>query len=203
MEARRRVAREAAWLLYTGAAEDYREAKLEAARSLGVETLPSNYEVALELDALAEEMEGEERRRRLLDMRREALEIMRLLSAFNPRLIGSVWRGTARRGSDIDIVVYAEDPVEVEELLMEGGYAIRDVEEVSVHKGGEIKTSCHIYIPLNDYEAEIVVRHPDEMGRFERCEIYGDLKRGLTLSELERIMRVDPLRRFVPERRLR
>ena len=200
---RRRVAREAAWLLYTGAAEDYREAKLEAARSLGVETLPSNYEVALELDALAEEMEGEERRRRLLDMRREALEIMRLLSAFNPRLIGSVWRGTARRGSDIDIVVYAEDPGEVEELLMEGGYAIRDVEEVSVHKGGEIKTSCHIYIPLNDYEAEIVVRHPDEMGRFERCEIYGDLKRGLTLSELERIMRVDPLRRFVPERRLR
>jgi len=203
LEARRRVAREAAWLLYTGAAEDYREAKLEAARSLGVETLPSNYEVALELDALAEEMEGEERRRRLLDMRREALEIMRLLSAFNPRLIGSVWRGTARRGSDIDIVVYAEDPVEVEELLMEGGYAIRDVEEVSIHKGGKIKTSCHIYIPLNDYEAEIVVRHPDEMGRFERCEIYGDLKRGLTLSELERIMRVDPLRRFVPERRLR
>ena len=203
MEARRRVAREAAWLLYTGAAEDYREAKLEAARSLGVETLPSNYEVALELDALAEEMEGEERHRRLLDMRREALEIMRLLSAFNPRLIGSVWRGTARRGSDIDIVVYAEDPGEVETLLMEGGYAIRDVEEVSVHKGGEIKTSCHIYIPLNDYEAEIVVRHPDEMGRFERCEIYGDLKRGLTLSELERIMRVDPLRRFVPERRLR
>lgn len=203
MEARRRVAREAAWLLYTGVAEDYREAKLEAARSLGVGALPSNYEVALELDALAEEMEGEGRRRRLLDMRREALGIMRLLSAFNPRLIGSVWRGTARRGSDIDIVVYAEDPREVEKLLMEGGYAIRDVEEVSVHKGGEAEVSYHIYIPLNDYEAEIVVRHPDEMGRFERCEIYGDLKRGLTLRELERIMRVDPLRRFVPERRIR
>lgn len=203
MEPRRRVAWEAAWLIYTGAVEDFREAKLEAARSLGVEALPSNYEVALELDAIADEMEGEDRRRRLLDMRREALEIMRLLSAFNPRLIGSVWRGTARRGSDIDIVVYAEDPGEVEMLLMEGGYSIREVEEVSVHKGGEVKASYHIYIPLNDYEAEIVVRHPDEMGRFERCEIYGDLKRGLTLSELERIMRVDPLRRFVPERRLR
>ncbi len=203
MEPRRRVAWEAAWLLYTGAVEDFREAKLEAARSLGVEALPSNYEVALELDAIADEVEGDNRRRRLLEMRREALNLMRLLSTLNPRLIGSVWRGTARRGSDIDIVVYAEDPGEVEMLLMEGGYDIRDVKEVSVQKGGEIRASYHIHIPLNDYEAEIVVRHPDEMGRFERCEIYGDLKRGLTLSELERIMRVDPLRRFVPERRLR
>ena len=203
MEARRRVAWEAAWLLYAGAVEDFREAKLEAARSLGVEALPSNYEVALELDAIADEVEGDNRRRRLLEMRREALNLMRLLSALNPRLIGSVWRGTARRGSDIDIVVYAEDLGEVEMLLMEGGYNIGEVEEVSVQKGGEIRASYHIHIPLNDYEAEIVVRHPDEMGRFERCEIYGDLKRGLTLSELERIMRVDPLRRFVPERRLR
>lgn len=203
MEPRRRVAREAAWLLYIGAVEDFREAKLEAARSLDADALPSNYEVALELDAIADEMEGEDRRRRLLEMRREALNIMRLLSAFNPRLIGSVWRGTARRGSDIDIVVYAENPREVERRLMEGGYNIRDVEEVSVQKGGEIKVSHHIHIPLNEYEAEIVVRHPDEMDRFERCEIYGDLKRGLTLSDLERVMRVDPLRRFVPERRLR
>jgi len=203
LEARRRVAWEAAWLLYAGAVEDFREAKLEAARSLGVEALPSNYEVALELDAIADEVEGDNRRRRLLEMRREALNLMRLLSALNPRLIGSVWRGTARRGSDIDIVVYAEDLGEVEMLLMEGGYNIGEVEEVSVQKGGEIRASYHIHIPLNDYEAEIVVRHPDEMGRFERCEIYGDLKRGLTLSELERVMRVDPLRRFVPERRLR
>ena len=197
------MAREAALLLYLGAAKDYKEAKLEAARSLDAEALPSNYEVALELDALADEMEGEERRRRLREMRGEALELMRLLSAFNPRLIGSVWRGTARRGSDIDIVVYAEHPEEVERLLREGGYDIEEVEEVVVHKGGEIKGSHHIYLGLNGYEAEVVVRHPDEMGRYERCEIYGDLKRGLTLRELERVMRVDPLRRFVPERRMR
>jgi len=203
LEPRRRVAREAALLLYLGAAKNYKEAKEEASRSLGLEVLPSNYEVALELDLIADEMEGEERRRRLLEMRREALILMRLLSAFNPRLIGSVWRGTALRRSDIDIVVYAENPSQVEVLLKEGGYDIEGVEEVSIHKRGEIKSSHHIYMKIDEYKAEIVVRHPDEMGRYERCEIYGDLKRGLTLRELERVMRVDPLRRFVPERRMR
>ena len=106
MDPRRRVAKEAARLLYTGAAEEYKQAKEEAARSLGVKAMPSNYEVAVELDLQAEEAEGEERQHLLLGMRRDALKVMRTLGEFDPRLIGSVWRGTARKGSDIDISVF-------------------------------------------------------------------------------------------------
>jgi hypothetical protein len=42
-----------------------------------------------------------------------------------------------------------------------------------------------------------------ERGEVERCEIYGDLKRGLKTAELEKLMRSDPLRKFVPKRRQR
>ncbi|MCW3991586.1 MAG: hypothetical protein NWE79_02675, partial [Candidatus Bathyarchaeota archaeon] len=69
---------------------------------------------------------------------------------------------------------------------------------------GRLRRSHHIAVRLEEgYEAEVVVRPPGERGEAERCEIYGDLKRGLSIPELEKLMRRDPLRRFVPRRRWR
>ena len=73
MDPRERIAREAARLLYTGASEEYKHAKERAASSLGLDVMPSNFEVALELDILADELEGEERKRLLVRMREKAL----------------------------------------------------------------------------------------------------------------------------------
>jgi len=204
LKPRRRVAKEAARLLYTGAAEEYKQAKEEAARSLGVDAMPSNYDVAVELDLLAEETEGEGRRRLLLGMREAALKMMRALAEFDPRLIGSVWRGTARKGSDIDITVYAPRSEDVEERLKEAGFVVEGVEEVVVSKQGRPKRSHHITVRLEDgVEVEVVARLPEDREKAERCETYGDLKRGLSLPELEKLMKQDPLRKFVPRRRWR
>ena len=116
-----RVAREAATLLYFGAEKEYKQAKDKAAQTFGVHFLPSNLEVALELDKIAEENEGPKRKERLIQMRKEALTVMQLLSGFCPVLIGSVWRGTIKRGSDIDIAVYGDDPEEIVNSLKAGG----------------------------------------------------------------------------------
>jgi len=197
LEPRIQVAREAARLLYTGAAEEYIQAKEQAATNLGVKANPSNYEVAVELDRLADELEGGIRQRRLAEMRGIALRMMKALDRFSPRLIGSVWRGTARLGSDIDIVTLASSPGEVEEAL--SGFEIKEKGGVTF-KGGV--NAYHIKLQIDDYGVEVVVRRPDEYEE-ERCDIYGDVKRGLTLPELERLLRSDPLRRFVPRRRSR
>jgi hypothetical protein len=93
------VAKEAARLLYTGAAEEYIQAKEQATTNLGVKASPSNYEVAVELDKLADEIEGGARQTWLAEMRGLALMLMRALEGFSPRLIGSVWRGTAHVGN--------------------------------------------------------------------------------------------------------
>jgi len=191
------VAREAARLLYSGAAEEYIQAKEMAVASLGVRGKPSNYEVAVELDRLANEMEGGERQRRLAEMRETALAVMRGLAAFSPRLIGSVWRGTARRGSDVDIVALARSPKEVEKALAD--YEIREKGEVNF-KGGV--HAYHFKLETGGDEIEVIVRASAEYTE-DRCDIYGDVKRGVTLPELERLLRVDPLRRFVPRRRSR
>jgi predicted nucleotidyltransferase len=110
---KQRVAQEAATLLYFGAEKEYKQAKIRAAQTLGTHFLPSNLEVALELDHLVEETEGKERSQRLIQMRIDALKVMKLLGAYCPIVIGSVWRGTIKRGSDIDIAVYWDEPQQV------------------------------------------------------------------------------------------
>ncbi len=200
-ELRRLVAREAAWLLYTGQAHEYKMAKEEAARTLGARVLPSNLEVALELDRLADELEGPARAERLVQMRREALAIMRVLADLRPRLIGSVWRGIAHKGSDIDIEVFCDEPGRVEELLRKAGYRVVGSELVEKQEDGRLVSSYHLRLALpSGREAEVIVRPEVEHGRTRRCEIFGDVLKGLSLRELEELLARDPLRKFLPER---
>ena len=71
-------------------------------------------------------------------------------------------------------------------------------------KGGRTINSKHLSVQLTDGPvAEVVVRPVEEETDVERCEIYGDLKQGIKLPELEKLMRTDPLRKFVPRRRYR
>lgn len=204
MDPRLRVAREAARLLHTGASEGYKQAKEMAARSLGVDVMPSNYEVAIELDLMAERLGGEERKQLLIAMRNAALTVMRALAEYSPVLIGSVWRGTARKGSDVDVTVYAVQPEDVRHTLALAGCEVEKSEGAVAIKGGQAVRSEHITVRIDDgIQAEIVVRPPEEKDKMVRCEIYGDLKRGLNITELERLMKTDPLRKFVPRRRYR
>jgi len=204
LDPRREVAREAARLLYSGASEEYLHAKERAARSLGLQTMPSNHEVAVELDLLADEIEGKTRAELIIKMRCLALGLMRVLSDVGPALRGSVWRGTARKGSDVDIDVYSNDSIEVKRLLEDSGYSMTGFNEKVAVNGRVMSRSTHIQVHLeDDIEGEVVVRPVEEHGLEVRCEVYGDIKKGLRLPELEKLMNTDPLRKFVPRRRYR
>ena len=196
---RNRVTREAALLLYTSQEKEYKQAKKRASETLGARVLPSNREVAEELDRIAEEREGASRKELLLRMRREAHKIMEALEAFNPRLVGSVWRGTARQNSDIDIVTFAQDPDQVLKHLQRHNFEAESSEWRSVTKEGRKESSFHIHVLLSSGdEAEVVVRSLDYLGKPKRCETYGDVKTGLSLNQLTKILKENPLQKFVP-----
>lgn len=195
---RRSVAKEAATLLYFGIEKEYRQAKLRAAETLGVHFLPSNLEVAIEFDRIAEENEGAARMERLVKMRREALNLMKILEKFSPVLVGSVWRGTIYRESDIDIVVYHNEPHEILKLLEEK-FKVMECGWTAVTKKGKPKKSFRILIGLPSGEkAEINVRGVEELGAKETCEVYGDTISGLSVQELEKVLSENPTKRFVP-----
>jgi predicted nucleotidyltransferase len=196
---RNRVAQEAALLLYTSQEKEYKQAKKRASETLGVRVLPSNLEVAEELDRIAEMREGTQRRELLLRMRREAHKIMEALEEFNPRLVGSVWRGTARQNSDIDVVTFSQDHVQVLKQLQKHNFESESSEWRSVTKEGRKESSFHIYVLFHSGdEAEVVVRSPDCLGKPERCETYGDVKTGLSLNQLTKLLTKNPLQKFVP-----
>jgi predicted nucleotidyltransferase len=197
---KRRVAREAATLLYFGAEKEYKQAKKRAADTLGANFLPSNLEIALELDKVAEENEGEKRKERLVEMRREALGIMRLLGGFCPFLIGSVWRGTVKKGSDIDITVYTDNAEIVLSTLKANEIKILLSKWVTVNKQGATVKSFHIYArTVTEHVLEIVVRAAEEAGKKRRCETFGDMFKGLTIKELENILKTHPTQQFFPQ----
>ncbi len=196
---RSRVAQEAALLLYTSQEKEYKQAKKRAAETLGARIFPSNREIAEELDQIAEDREGPQRRERLLRMRKEAKEIMEFLKDFNPRLVGSVWRGTARQGSDIDVITFSQDHLQVLRQLQRHHFDISRSERFSVTKEGEKESSFHIYIIFESGdEAEVVVRSLTSLGKQEMCETYGDVKMGLSLNQLAKVLEENPLQKFAP-----
>jgi predicted nucleotidyltransferase len=196
---RKKVAREAASLLYSGTEKEYKQAKLKAAATFGSNCLPTNLEVAMELDKMADENEGPARHERLTKMRREALKVMQVLRSYDPILVGSVWRGTIHRGSDIDIIVYNDEPKAVSKTLEQAGLRIQRSEFVKVAKKGKRRAFFHIYLDLSTSEkVEIVIHDLEEARLRETCEIYGDNVTGLRLNDLERILKENPTRRFVP-----
>jgi predicted nucleotidyltransferase len=197
---KRRVAREAATLLYFGAEKEYKQAKDKAAQTLGTHFLPSNLDIALELDKIAEEQEGPKRKERLVEMRKEALTVMKMLSAFCPVLIGSVWRGTIKQGSDIDIAVYTDEPEEILNALKAGGVKVTKTAWTTVNKHGATLSSFHIYAQtIAKHGLEIVARSREEAGKKRKCETFGDEMKGLTVKELAKTLATHPTKQFIPQ----
>lgn len=194
-----KVAREAATLLYFGAEKEYKQAKLKAAKTFSVHFLPSNLEVALELDRIAATLEGPIRKERLIQMRKDALKIMKTLRVYRPVLIGSVWRGTIRQGSDIDIAVCCDLPNEVLDVLKKSGFQASETGWTTITKRGKPKTSFHIHVETSGRQTvEVVVRSSEEAGWRRKCEIFGDELKGLNIQELENLLKQDPARKFIP-----
>ncbi|HEY0199443.1 MAG TPA: hypothetical protein VGC19_13020 [Rhodanobacter sp.] len=122
-----RIAQEAARLMSEHGIRDFHHAKLKAAERLGIldtQALPRNLEIE---QALREHQRLflADSQPELLQQRREAaVEAMRFLSAFEPRLVGAVLEGTADAHSAVCLHVFSDDPDAVGLYLREQGVPI-------------------------------------------------------------------------------
>ena len=157
---RRQIAWHAAKLMYERQESEYYRAKMKAARKLQKGwvkpgDLPSNAEIRDEIQNFARQLEGEKRTQHLREMRIAALAIMFKLENFKPRLIGSVFTGHIRSGSDIDIHVFSDSIQSImHELDFHGLHY--EVTRKQVRKNGESTTYQHIHV-RDGYEIELTV----------------------------------------------
>jgi hypothetical protein len=118
------VAEEAARIMREQGVEDFLQAKRKAAERLGVTDaaiLPRNTEIEAAKVAHQRLFAADRHEADLASLRRVALEAMRLVSDFEPRLVGPVLAGTASTHSEINLHVFSETPEAVSIRLEERG----------------------------------------------------------------------------------
>ena len=190
---RRQIAFLAAQLMYQRTETEYFTAKRKAARQLGVEyryrpaDLPTNREIRDQIQAFARVHEGPKRQTKLRDMRVEALRMMRKLTRFRPRLIGSVWTGHVRHGSDIDLHVFCDGVSLVTSALDEHGLTY-EVELKRIVKHGVERVFTHVHIQ-DRYPVELTVYPEDKAHYVFKSSITGKAIERASIAELEAFLR--------------
>jgi hypothetical protein len=121
---RLRVAQEAARLMSEHGIRDFHRAKRKAAERLGVldeQALPRNHEIEQALREHQRLFQADSQPQLLRERREAAVEAMRFLQRFEPRLVGAVLEGTADAHSAVCLHVFSDDPEAVGIYLCEHG----------------------------------------------------------------------------------
>ncbi len=192
---RRQIAFLAAQLMYHRTESEYFTAKRKAAKQLGVEyrfrpgDLPSNAEIRDQIQAMARVHEGPKRLEHLKDMRFEALRLMRKLARFRPRLIGSVWTGHIRHGSDIDIHIFSDSQSIVTDTLDD--YALPyEVQKKRIVKYGEERVFTHIHVD-DRFPFELTLYPEDKVHYVFKSSITGRPIERASIAELEAALKAE------------
>jgi predicted nucleotidyltransferase len=124
---RLRVAQEAARLMSEHGIRDFHHAKRKAAERLGVldeQALPRNHEIEEALREHQRLFQADSQPQLLRARREAALDAMRFLQRFEPRLVGAVLEGTADSHSAVCLHVFSDDPEAVGIYLHEHGVPV-------------------------------------------------------------------------------
>jgi len=116
------IAQEAARLMSEHGIRDFHRAKLKAAERLGIldtQALPRNHEIEQALREHQRLFQADSQPQLLQQRREAAMQAMRFLQAFEPRLVGAVLDGTADAHSAICLHVFSDDPEAVGLFLHE------------------------------------------------------------------------------------
>src|SRR5438105_3320660 len=188
---RQAIALEAARLMYERVETEYFTAKRKAAKrlcrgSVKPSDLPSNSEIRDQIQLFARLHEGDQRTANLKDMRLAALQMMRLLRPFKPRLIGSVMTGHIRKGSDIDIHIFTNGVGLVTDILENEGFQF-DVERKAVVKHNESRVFTHIHV-RDQFNHELTVYAEDLAHYVFKSSITGKAIERASIRELEEFL---------------
>ncbi len=121
------IAQEAARLMSEHGIRDFHHAKLKAAERLGIldaQALPRNLEIEQALREHQRIFLADSQPHLLRQRREAAVEAMRFLGAFEPRLVGAVLEGTADAHSAVCLHVFSDDPEAVGTFLQDHGVPI-------------------------------------------------------------------------------
>ncbi|MCB5195403.1 nucleotidyltransferase domain-containing protein [Deefgea salmonis] len=117
---RDKIAQRAAQLIHAGHAKNLDQARRQACLELGLsskEVGACTVEIEAEM-AHYQHLFSPDFDEDLLQLRQKSLALMDFFQQFEPYLIGSVLKGNANQHSDINLLVYSDDPKVIEIFLL-------------------------------------------------------------------------------------
>ena len=165
------IAQECARLITEEGVQDFRTAKRKAALRLAVSdraALPDNVEIEQALLDRQRLFHADRQEIRLRGLRETALDAMRFLARFRPRLVGPVLSGAAGPHTGIHLHVFADTPEEITLFLMERHIPFETTEHrlkmasgdqvclpVFRFAAGETRIDLTVFRPLAEREAPL------------------------------------------------
>jgi hypothetical protein len=194
---RSRICQEAARIMAEEGVRDFHAAKRRAASRLNLpegRSLPSNQEVEQAFVQYLSLFQGRERRERGRRLRALALEAMRFLAPFEPRLVGGVLSGAVTAHSPIELQLAADTPEEVG-FLLAAHHIPYDQFERRVRFGGDREERVTGY----RFTADGVIVELTVLGRLQAREaplspVDGRPMRRAALREVEQLAGGEPAR---------
>jgi hypothetical protein len=187
---RRAVAEEAARIMREQGVEDFLQAKRKAAERLGVtdaSILPRNTEIESAMIDHHRLFSADRHDDELARLRRSALQAMRLLADFQPRLVGPVLTGTATPHTDISLHLFAETPETVTLRLADRGIP-HEIAERRVRYGDRAVAYPEIRFVAGQQPVEAVVFPIDGIRQAPVSPVDGKPMRRAAAHEVETLL---------------
>jgi hypothetical protein len=188
---RRALAQEAARIMAQHGIHDFLTAKRKAAAALGVtdsSALPRNTEIEQALVEYQRLFDPRGHLETLQQQRLAALQAMRSLSQFEPRLVGPVLTGTATEHADIQLHLFADRSENVTLRLMDQGIA-HEVTERRVRLDAErIKAYPGLRFAIQNRNVEATVFPLDGIRQAPASPVDGKPMKRADVAELASLL---------------
>jgi hypothetical protein len=188
---RRMIAQEAARVMAEHGISDFLMAKRKAAERYGVTdnaVLPKNIEVEQALAEYQRLFGGDLHAESLEAQRRAALQVMRNLREFEPRLVGPVLSGTATEHSDVQLHLFADTAETVAIKLLDAGIR-HEVSERRVRMNAErVMALPALLFEVDDFPIHATVFPPDGIRQAPVSPVDGRPMKRASAQELESLL---------------
>jgi hypothetical protein len=189
---RRALAQEAARIMSEHGIRDFLVAKRKAAERFGVTdsaVLPKNIEIETALAEYQRLFGGDSHVESLYAQRSAALEAMRRLQEFAPRLVGAVLSGTATEHSEVQLHLFADRAESVAIKLMDAGIDHEVTERRVKMNADRVLAYPGVRFEIDEQPIEATVFPTDGIRQAPVSPVDGKPMRRANADELEELLK--------------
>jgi hypothetical protein len=189
------LAQEAARVMAEHGIRDFLAAKRKAAERFGLvdsAVLPKNTEIEAALAQYQRLFVAESHAELLLTRRRAAVQAMRCLADFTPRLVGSVLSGTATAHCDVQLHLFADSAESVLINLMDQAIPYEVTERRVKMNVERVLAYPAVCFALDDQGIEATVFPADGIRQAPVSPVDGKPMRRATVAEVEALIEGQP-----------